>query len=413
MNVKNYLMISLLVFCVSNSFSQQNLDIGCGADNLSPKEETVFKESLSKMKNYKSKKLGSYIIPVVFHIIYDGGVSKADMKCRIDDVLETVNGDFNGTFAGFDAIDPRFDAIKDKMDIEFVAATKDPLGTTLEYPGMDWQIQANISYGYDSQIYNYMWWGLNGRYYLDIVVVDAPNEVNGTTGSGHAFLPTQNRVPHVTYNHRYIGRICGAINIPAGFEKVMTHEFGHYFGLRHTFLNGCDATNDGMDDTPATMGSDGCNRNVINACGTYANLENHMDYNVECQNMFTQDQVTAMTYWLDDTTQAYYKRSLLWSQTNLDNTLGELLSTDEFTEDKVVSVYPNPSRDVFTIDLSKLQGQSLTLSIYDVQGKLLSHVKHEKSPSQLNIGDRLTAEGNYFIKIETASKNQILQLIKK
>ncbi|WP_438424070.1 M43 family zinc metalloprotease [Aquimarina macrocephali] len=295
----------------------------CGT-KLSPEEEVNFKKTINKIKRYKKTGIQSksaaapYVIPVVFHILHNGGgsVSKADMKCRVDDVFKTINGDFNGTFPGFNQIDPRFESIKDKMNIEFIPASVDPEGNIMDTPGMDWQANANIEYGYDPNIYKYMWWGKKNKYYLDVVVVDAPNEKGGTNGSGHAFLPIQDVVPHVTYNWRYVGSTCGSQSAP-GFEKVMTHEFGHYFGLRHTFYESCDVTNDGIDDTPPTTQAEGCERNKLNNCGVYANLENHMDYNTSCQNMFTKGQVTAMDYWLEDSNEALYSRRLLWQDSNL------------------------------------------------------------------------------------------------
>ena len=314
-------LIYVTLLCIVTNFSYaQN---GCGT-KLSDEEKISFNQAMSKVKNYKKNKTsnkalaGRYVIPVVFHILHNGGgsVSKADMKCRIDDVLKTVNGDFNGTFPGFNQVDPRFAPIKDKMNIEFVAASIDPDGNTMATPGMDWQADANISYGYDPKIYNYIWWGKKNKYYLDVVVVEAPNDQGVTNGSGHAFLPIQKVVPHVTYNFRYIGSTCGSDSAP-GFEKVMTHEFGHYFGLRHTFFDDCEEANDGIDDTPPTTQAEGCERNKLNNCGVYANLENHMDYNTSCQNMYTKGQVEAMTYWLDDTNTAKYPRSLLWSDKNL------------------------------------------------------------------------------------------------
>ena len=296
---------------------------GCETRKLTEKEESDFKKAMGMSKSFKSSKTqnkaaGTYVIPVVFHILHNGAgsVSKSDMQCRIDDVLKTVNGDFNGTFPGFNTTDPRFNAIKDKMDIQFVAATVDPDGNVMSTPGMDWQADANIAFGYDPKIYNYMWWGKKNKFYLDVVVVDAPNKENETNGSGHAFLPVQDVIPHVTYNWRYVGSTCGSISAP-GFEKIMTHEFGHYFGLKHTFDGDCGTENDGIDDTPPTTQAEGCVRNKLNNCGVYANLENHMDYNTSCQNMFTKNQVTVMTFWLDDTSVAKYPRAQLWQDSNL------------------------------------------------------------------------------------------------
>ncbi|MCV9929078.1 PKD domain-containing protein [Flavobacterium sp. LS1R49] len=321
---KNYLVFVFLLLFALNSFAQTIM--GCGT-KLSQKEQDFFKLSLVKIETArkagltKKKEAAPYIIPVVFHILNDGSnigktFTKVQMQSRINDAIDVCNKDFNGLYPGYNTTDSRFEAVKSKMNIQFVLATVDPDGNLLETPGMDWHPDAHIVDGYDSWIYNYIYYGKKGKYYLDIVVVDEPNPSDGVYGSGHAFLPVQDVVPHVTYNHRYIGTTGGS-DASFQFAKEMSHEFGHYFGLQHTFQNGCDPINDGMTDTPPTTQGFGCNLSAVNSCGVIANYENLMDYNVDCQAMFTKDQTNAMNYWLDDMAVAKYPRGFLWQNNNL------------------------------------------------------------------------------------------------
>ncbi len=300
----------------------------CGVKKLSLVEENNFVNSLNKIAEYKNKnsaksiKAETYIIPVVFHILNTGGnitknFTKIQMKKRIDDALDICNKDFNGLYPAFNTVSPLFEGVKSKMNIKFVAATIDPNGNLLEMPGMNWQADAHIESGYDPRIYNYMYYGKNNKYYLDIVVVNQPNSGDGNLGSAHAFLPIQDVVPHVTFNHRYVGSIEGS-DASFQFAKVVSHELGHYFGLLHTFDGkvDCDPINDGMADTPPTTSGFGCNLSQVNSCGVIANYENLMDYNSNCQSMFTKDQTTTMNFWLEDIT-AKYPRKYLWQQSNL------------------------------------------------------------------------------------------------
>ncbi|MCD8439645.1 PKD domain-containing protein [Tenacibaculum finnmarkense] len=342
MNIKNYLSTLTLLLFALTAFGQKATTSGCGT-KLSKKDNIKFRQSMSKFKkqqrtNKTSKRTGvrDYQIPVVFHILHNGqgeagSVSKENMACRINDVMEVVNKDFRGEFPKWNDSDTRFDGVKQKMDnIEFLLATEDPDGNLLETPGMNWRVQDGlVEDGYDPKITtNNWWWGKNNKYYLQIFIVAAANGISeGNYASGHAFLPTQDAVPRVVFNWRYLGRATGCPDNPSsstvGFEKVMSHEFGHYFGLRHTFHESdkdkgtWTAENDGIDDTPPTMGSEGCTRDKLNACNVYPNVENYMDYNTSCQIMFTKDQVDVMNGWLEDTTIAKYSRSLLWQTDNL------------------------------------------------------------------------------------------------
>jgi PKD repeat protein len=324
MKKENYLLFVFFLLFTLNSSAQTIM--GCGT-KLSEQEKILFRQSLSKIETAKKAGLGKkmaatpYVIPVVFHILNDGTnigntFTKAQMKSRIDDAIDVCNKDFNGLYPGYNTTDINFNAVKSKMNIQFVAATVDPDGNVLEYPGMNWHPDAHIVDGYDSRIYNYMYYGKNGKYYLDVVVVDEPNPGDGVYGSGHAFLPVQDVVPHVSYNHRYIGQTAGS-DASFQFAKEMSHEFGHYFGLQHTFQDGCDPINDGMADTPPTTSGFSCDTKAVNSCGVIGNYENLMDYNVNCQAMFTKDQTNAMTYWLDDNTVAKYPRRFLWETSNL------------------------------------------------------------------------------------------------
>ncbi len=357
MKIKNYFFTLMMLFLTSYIYGQK-IGNGCGV-NLSIKDQRAFKKATSKIKKERvfqnilsrtsqsrgvgllSKPSVTYKIPVVFHILHNGEgdgpnnkneISKEIMACKIADAVNVANKDFRGEYPEFNATDPRFDGVKDKLDnIEFILAKEDPDGNLLEAPGMNWKADGDlISWGYDKRITDDpWWWGKNGKYYLQVFIVHYPNQNGKWNQSGHAFLPNgphEDAFPRIVYNWRYIGTTsaCGDKGIYGGpnFEKIFSHEIGHYFGLSHVFAPQVDgepvcADGDGLEDTPDTLGSEGCNRDVENICGTFPNLENHMDYNTACQNMFTKQQVALMKYWLDDTSEVKHPRGLLWQPNNL------------------------------------------------------------------------------------------------
>ena len=83
---------------------------------------------------------------------------------------------------------------------------------------------------------------------------------------GHSRFPWQYR------GHRkFDGVEVNVDGMPGGrahgynLGDTVIHETGHWFGLLHTFQNGCDPYNDGVADTPAEM-------STARSCGDPANL---------------------------------------------------------------------------------------------------------------------------------------------
>lgn len=98
------------------------------------------------------------------------------------------------------------------------------------------------------------------------------------------------------------------------FSATLTHEFGHFFNLIHTFEGGCTGT-DEVDDTPKEDGKHllACNPGT-NCTGDKVNIENYMGYNGAqgCYKMYTQGQVIRMLAALQ-----HPARKSLWQPQNL------------------------------------------------------------------------------------------------
>lgn len=101
------------------------------------------------------------------------------------------------------------------------------------------------------------------------------------------------------------GLFCGNYTRPGGetgFHLGITgvHEVGHYFGLYHTFENGCANPGDEVDDTPYQMDANyGCPSSNY-SCGSNDDIGNFMDYmDDDCLDHFTTGQVDRMDWALN------------------------------------------------------------------------------------------------------------------
>ncbi len=80
---------------------------------------------------------------------------------------------------------------------------------------------------------------------------------------------------------------------------------------------------------------------------------------------------------------------------------------------KKILVYPNPFSDTTTINLSQLGDQAFIISIYDILGKQVYEKEYQKNPGTLSLGETLTENGNYFVKIISTNIAVVRALVKQ
>lgn len=235
--------------------------------------------------------LPDVIVPVVFHVVHNGGASNIS-DAQVIDALRIINRDFNKENPDTATIDPRFVALASRPGFQFRLAQIDPNGNCTTGITHTFSTQTLVG---DNNVKNVIRWDTNR--YLNIWVTERANGAGG-----YAFLPCGGGSLNdgiVILNTQFgsIGRSCRT-NFCI---RSLTHELGHYFGLPHTWggsntpglASNC-SIDDGIADTPNTVGSSGgiCNLNEA-TCGPVANTQNYMDY-ATCASMFTIGQRNVM-----------------------------------------------------------------------------------------------------------------------
>ena len=268
----------------------------CGTLTPDPRWDAWFNQEVEKFKAARmgnnSTTASTYTIPVVFHIIYDSGTEATEgtghniTQAQVNSQIPIINADYAGTgynssqYAGMTMSGhPAFydyavansllapdnnGTIIANSGITFCLATKNPSGTTLAEPGIDRQSWSTNGWGNPATTSNLMnlfdgtikpatiW---DPTKYFNVWVSDG----SGSNLLGYSTFPpgtTLTGLPStgtsttdgVWVNYTAVGNV-GAAAAPYNLGRTLTHESGHYFGLRHIWGDG-NCLTDYCNDTP-------------------------------------------------------------------------------------------------------------------------------------------------------------------
>lgn len=265
-----------------------------------------------------------YKIPIVFHVLHNGGAENISNQ-QIIDGLAILNRDFSLQNIDAESVVSSFSGKAVNTGIEFVLASKAPNGATfcgitrtknsITNDGSDGQKQVDaIIAGND--IYQGQW---SGDEYLNVFIC---GEIGGA--AGYTRNPNDDSVfgntmlNGIWILHNYLGSI-GTSSVKNC--RTLTHEAGHWLNLSHVWGSnnnpGEACGDDEVTDTPETKGHTTCNLTDA-TCNSpiIENVENYMEYSY-CSKMFTQGQKERMRASLLSSVGG---RDNIWKTTNLLNT---------------------------------------------------------------------------------------------
>jgi len=262
----------------------------------------------------------TYNIPTIVHIIHNGeavGTGLNLSQAQIYSQYDVLNEDYNNTNADGANVPTAFQSLRGSLSMNFKKALRDPQGNTLTEPGInrinrntkgwtappfsdtyvDGTIKPNTSWD-PTKYFNIWVTNISGGLLGWAQFPPAPSGMQGLPASGAA------NTDGVVILHTAFGRT-GNVSAPYNKGRTLTHEAGHFFGLRHIWgdESSC-AADDYVTDTPQQKGENyGCpsypqTTSAGGRCSTTdpsSMFMNFMDYTDDaCMMMFSKAQATRM-----------------------------------------------------------------------------------------------------------------------
>lgn len=339
----------------------------------------------------KSTAVDTYRVAVVFHVYGTVQNGKTVSDNLIIGAVAKLNQDFHGLNNDYNTVHSQYLALRSPKNIKFYLAKKDPNGNNTT--GIIYHPVANgfgNGNGYDALIQADAW---NNKKYINVYVQAELYDDGVTNNSGVAWFPstnmTNNNLARIVYNGAYIHT-----NTNPEFASTMTHEFGHFFNLLHTFEGGCTAPNDRVADTPPCTTGQGCHTTStsnapLNCNSQLINAENYMDYNTNCYKMFTKGQEKRM-----DTALYFPSRITLWQDTtNISTGIYTPTNIASATMGSDLNIYPNPSNGSVMVEMAS--NKTFNVEIVNALGQVVYQQKSVKGKKVIDLGDK--TKGMYFV----------------
>lgn len=351
------------------------------------------------------------VVPVVVHVLYNNNSQNIPDE-QIIAQINSLNRDFRRLNPDTVNTPTPFKHLATDTRIVFCLAKVDPDG--YKTTGIERKFTQKTSFLADDAVKYSSKGGTDAwdaSKYLNIWVCD----LFGRT-LGYSTMPGgYSKVDGIVIQYGVFGYEKG-VRAPYNKGRTLTHEMGHWLGLKHIWGDfedsGCSS--DDVDDTPPQSASNtGCNTfPKISTCSIDNNGDmfmNYMDFSDDaCMNMFTWGQRNKM-------------RAQFASGGNRNSLLGSNLCDGSgaqegpeipVEENTAIHIYPNPVVDKLIIETNdSYSGTSKILTIYNLQGKLL--VKKILQGKSESVSLSNYPNGLYIINIESGSGRKVFKILKQ
>jgi len=270
--------------------------------------ESWIKPLIEKTKSNKSQNGGIVTIPVVVHVIHSGqayGVGSNITDEQVQSQITVMNNDYRKAFGtpGYNT-----NAVGADIMIQFALAKVDPNGNPTN--GINRVNLCQTSWSTDEingTVKPQTIW--NPTQYMNMWSVN----FSDNTLLGYAQFPSGSTIPmpaggaadtdgvvanYTTFGSTDYGSF--PMNAPYNKGRTMTHEVGHFLGLRHIWGDTTCGTDFCADTPTAHTANYSCNTAIASCddASVFEMVRNYMDYtNDTCMNIFTlnqKDRITAV-----------------------------------------------------------------------------------------------------------------------
>jgi hypothetical protein len=280
-------------------------------------ERAIQEKSIDRLQanGQQRTQTGPYQIPVVVHIIHNGepvGIGTNISDEQVFSQIRVLNEDFKRLNSDANQTPAVFLPVAGSIDIEFVLARQSPDGQPTNGIVRKQGSKSGFRMNEETLLKSESIWPTED--YLNIWVCRMTDDV-----VGYAQFPVSN----LQGLEEYQNEIASTDGVAVAYDafgsiedgnftlitkfnrgRTLTHEVGHYFGLRHIWGDdaNCNTTTDYVADTPKQNDdTNGCPSHPQNSCSNTKMFQNFMDYtNDVCMNLFTAGQAARMEIILTD-----------------------------------------------------------------------------------------------------------------
>ncbi|WP_176214645.1 T9SS-dependent choice-of-anchor J family protein [Reichenbachiella faecimaris] len=274
--------------------------------------KTKKNQKLSQLKSTSQTRATVYQIPVVVHVVHNGENLGDVGNIPTEQILSqitTLNEDFRRTNADQSETPDDFLDVAADVEIEFVLAKRDPEGLPSDGIVRVVGNQSEFTIHEGEELAANSYWPAEAYFNIWVAdLIDGSGDLLGfakfpvSNEPGMDDDPNLNRmIDGVFMDYKYFGTGYNTDDFSKG--RTMTHEVGHWLGLRHIWGDGGCSVDDFCDDTPMQAGSSSFNKTCedlvdTDTCTEHEGMDmyqNYLDYTAdECMNLFTECQKDRM-----------------------------------------------------------------------------------------------------------------------